>query len=58
MLNNWFDYTLLTLFNATVCIFLPRLLTLNWSALVSKRFAQKSESEIQSEVVGESIPQS
>ncbi|AFY78125.1 MAG: hypothetical protein IGR93_06410 [Hydrococcus sp. C42_A2020_068] len=28
---SWLDFALITLFNATLCILLPRLVTLNWS---------------------------
>ncbi|QIZ69163.1 hypothetical protein [Oxynema aestuarii] len=35
MLTNWLDFTLLTLFNATICILLPRLLTLDWSKAIA-----------------------
>ncbi|OKH21326.1 hypothetical protein NIES593_16130 [Hydrococcus rivularis NIES-593] len=28
---SWVDFALITLFNATLCILLPRLVTLNWS---------------------------
>ncbi|MCT7987123.1 hypothetical protein [Laspinema olomoucense] len=36
MLSNWFEFILLTLFNATFCVLLPRVITLNWSQIFSQ----------------------
>ncbi len=36
VLSNWFEFILLTLFNATICVLLPRVLTLNWSQIFSQ----------------------
>ena len=36
VLSNWFEFMLLTLFNATICVLLPRLITLNWSQMFSQ----------------------
>jgi hypothetical protein len=33
VLSTWFEFILLTLFNAAFCVFLPRVLTLNWSQI-------------------------
>lgn len=53
MLSTWLDFTLLTLFNAVICVFLPRLLTLDWQEV----FAQlKGESDTLPEITGEEIP--
>ncbi|MEB3828666.1 hypothetical protein [Phormidium sp. CCY1219] len=52
MLTNWVDFTLLTLLNAAVCLFLPRILTMNWAALLSKlKPQQRCEREMVSERV-------
>jgi hypothetical protein len=36
VLSNWFEFVLLTLFNATICVLLPRVLTLNWPQIFSQ----------------------
>ncbi len=40
VLSNGFEFLLLTLFNATICVLLPRLLTLNWSQIFSQLTGQ------------------
>lgn len=36
VLSTWFEFILLTLFNATICVLLPRVITLNWSQIFSQ----------------------
>lgn len=38
---SWLNFLLMTLFNATVCILLPKVVTLDWSQVWSKVFAVK-----------------
>lgn len=33
---NWLEFLLMTLFNAAVCVSLPRLVTLNWSKAIAR----------------------
>lgn len=35
VLSNWFEFMLLTLFNAAFCVLLPRVITLNWFQIFS-----------------------
>ena len=39
------DFALMTLFNTTVCILLPRIITLNWSDAASKAFEDIQQGE-------------
>lgn len=39
------DFALMTLFNTTVCILLPRIITLNWSDAASKAFEDIKQGE-------------
>jgi hypothetical protein len=41
VLSNWFEFILLTLFNATICVLLPRVITLNWSQIFSQLKGQR-----------------
>ena len=51
-------FFLMTLFNAAVCILLPRIVTLNWSQIINKFAIQiSSQRQIAPEVSGENIPQ-
>ncbi len=40
---NLFDFALITLFNGTVCILLPRILTFNWSNLTNVLNSQEEK---------------
>lgn len=42
---NFADFALMTAFNAAVCLALPRLITINWSNLASKAFAEIDETK-------------
>ena len=51
-------FFLMTLFNAAVCILLPRIVTLNWSQIINKLAIQvSSPRQIAPEVNRENIPQ-
>lgn len=52
VLSNWFEFILLTLFNATFCVLLPRVLTLNWSQIFSQI---KGQSKRLSNMTGEDV---
>ncbi len=55
MLSTWLDFTLLTLFNAAVCVCLPRLLTLNWQQIFTQLTHQSNtRSELSREEVSNS----
>ncbi len=48
----------MTLFNAAVCILLPRIVTLNWSQIINKlAILISSPRQIAPEVNGKNIPQ-
>jgi hypothetical protein len=38
MLSNWIGYFLLTVFNTTVCLVLPRVISTNWKQVFSQWF--------------------
>lgn len=47
------NLVLMTLFNAAVCILLPRLLTLDWAQFIQKAFKQiETTEDMHSEVSG------
>lgn len=49
ILETWFGLMLLVLFNGLVCLVLPRLLSLNWGAMVSISTVKDfSEPQVQS----------
>lgn len=52
VLSNWFEFILLTLFNAIICVLLPRVLTLNWSQIFSQI---KGQSKQLSNMTGEDV---
>ncbi|MGL5194663.1 MAG: hypothetical protein ACRC8Y_13845 [Chroococcales cyanobacterium] len=52
VLSNWFEFILLTLFNAAVCVLLPRVITLNWSQIFSQ---VKGQSKRLPKITGEDV---
>lgn len=52
VLSNWFEFILLTLFNAMICVLLPRVLTLNWSQIFSQI---KGQSKRLPKITGEDV---
>ena len=53
---NLFDFALLTLLNATVCILLPRFISFNWSSLTNNLNPEiGSQEKISDQTIAENI---
>lgn len=43
-MSSWLEFALVTMFNLSVCVLLPRLVTLNWGKLMQRIMSNKSVS--------------
>ncbi len=43
-MSSWLEFTLVTIFNLSVCVLLPRLVTLNWGKLMQRMISNTNKS--------------
>lgn len=43
-MSSWLEFALVTMFNLSVCVLLPRLVTLNWGKLMQRMMINSNKS--------------